>query len=552
MIWTVFVGILNFIGALSLLLFGMEMLSTGIQKGAGNSLQKLLGMISGNRFTAVLTGLSVTALIQSSGATTVMVVSFVNADIISLTQAIGIIFGANIGTTVTAWIVSLFGFSFSISAAAIPLFGIGFLLRYLKKYKIHNFANVFMGFALLFLGLGLLSESLKLNPSSMQFIQKFDDLGFLGILIGVVVGAVVTALIHSSSATSAIVLTMAYNGSLSWRLSAAIVLGSNIGSTIDAILSALNASTNAKRAAAVHLGFNVIGTILALCVFNPFLNLIDFIVPGTPQENITNHIAMLHTMFNTFATIIFLPFINQIAKFVTWLIKDKPQKDNSHYVFPIIMPHNYMNAELYSFQIEKEITRMASRDLDMFDEIYTCLSKKDGEITKQILEKISAQKTYVGEMQESILDFLAKASRLPTTNQKTRDKFYKMMNLVEILDSLGDECCSIMKSTEKYLGSKSFEGNSNAYKEIVDYLESVHTFFELAMQHFVIGGTDSKEKFNSADFEEQIDKKKKQLKKLSRHRIEAGKDVKVELNYIDMVRRIEKAGDCIFALTQNF
>ncbi len=552
MIWTVIVTILNFVGALAILLFGMEMLSEGIQKGAGSNLQKLMGMISGNRFTAVLTGLSVTAIIQSSGATTVMVVSFVNADIISLTQAIGIIFGANIGTTATAWIVSLLGFSFSISAAAIPLFGIGFILKYLKKYKIHNFANVFMGFALLFMGLGLLSKTLTLDESSVAFIRKFDDMGAGGILIGVLVGTVVTALIHSSSATTAIVLTMAYNGSLSWQLSAAIVLGSNIGSTIDAVLSAANASTNAKRAAAVHVGFNVIGTIIVLCIFKPFLGLIDLIVPGTPQENITNHIAMLHTIFNCCATIIFLPFVNQIAKLVTYLIKDKPQEASNHYKLPIIIPHSHINAEIYSLQIEKEITKMASYNLDMFDQLYTCLSKHSPEFTKQTAEYIEAKKAYIGEMQVSLMDFLAKASRFPTTNQETRTSFEKMLNIVEILNSLGDECCSIMRSTEKYLESKAFDQESESYKEIVDYLESVHTFFELAMQHFVIGGTNSKELFYYEDFENQIDKKKKQLKKLSRHRIEAGKDVKSELNYIDMVRRIERAGDCIFALSQNF
>ena len=169
--------VLNFAGALGLLLFGMDMLSAGIQKGAGKSLQKLLGMISSNRFTAVLTGVLVTAIIQSSGATTVMVVSFVNAEILSLTQAIGIIFGANIGTTVTAWIVSLFGFNFSISSVAIPIFGIGFAMKFLKKWKVHNYADVFMGFGLLFWGLDLLKGTLSLDAGSMIFLQKFAGLG---------------------------------------------------------------------------------------------------------------------------------------------------------------------------------------------------------------------------------------------------------------------------------------------------------------------------------------------------------------------------------------
>ena len=290
--------VLKFIGALALLLYGMNMLSNGIQKGAANSLQRLLGIVSGNRFTAVLTGLLVTAIIQSSGATTVMVVSFVNAQIISLTQAIGIIFGANIGTTVTAWIVSLFGFSFKIASVAIPLFGIGFFITCLKRGKLQSAGEMLMGFGLLFYGLSLLSDSLKLSPESVAFLQSFANLGIGGLLLGVLIGAIITALIHSSSAMTAIVLTMAANGSLTWEFSAAVVLGSNIGSTIDAILSAIGSSTNAKRAALVHVCFNVAGTVLALIVFKPFLALIDLIVPKAPIDNITTHIAMLHTVFN--------------------------------------------------------------------------------------------------------------------------------------------------------------------------------------------------------------------------------------------------------------
>ena len=204
MILNIFAQVFGFIGSLCLLLFGMNMLSDGIQKGAGSNLQKLFGKIAGNRFTAVLTGIGVTAIIQSSGATTVMVVSFVNAEMLTLKQAIGVIFGANIGTTVTAWIVSLFGFSFSIADAAIPLFGIGFLLKRMKKFKIHNFADCFMGFAILFMGLDLLQKTLTLSSESAAVLQHLTNLGIGGLLLGVFIGAAVTALIHSSSAMTAI------------------------------------------------------------------------------------------------------------------------------------------------------------------------------------------------------------------------------------------------------------------------------------------------------------------------------------------------------------
>ena len=209
MLVSVFSLVFNFIGALAMLLWGMDLLSTGIQKGAGNKLQKLLSVVSGNRFTAVLTGLLVTSIIQSSSATTVMVVSFVNAQIITLTQAIGIIFGANIGTTITAWIVSFLGFSFNISAFAIPLIGIGFFMKSIKKYKLKDFGDMFLGFGMLFLGLDLLGNTLSLSPESVGFINNITSFGFWGILIGVLLGAFLTAIIHSSSAFTAIVLTLA-------------------------------------------------------------------------------------------------------------------------------------------------------------------------------------------------------------------------------------------------------------------------------------------------------------------------------------------------------
>ena len=302
MFLSIFSTVFNFAGALALLLWGMDLLSSGIQKGAGNKLEKLLKVVSGNRFTAVLTGIMVTGIIQSSSATTVMVVSFVNAQILSLTQAIGIIFGANIGTTVTAWIVSLLGFSFKISAFAIPLIGIGFFVKSLKKHKIKDFGDMILGFGLLFFGLDLLGDTLYLDPESVHFINQITDWGVWGIGVGVLIGAALTALIHSSSAFTAIVLTMAASGSLNWELSAALILGSNIGTTIDAVLASIGASINAKRAALVHVGFNIIGTIIALIFFKPFLSLVDLIVPGIPTSNITTHIAMLHTVFNTCAT----------------------------------------------------------------------------------------------------------------------------------------------------------------------------------------------------------------------------------------------------------
>ena len=548
MILNVFSQIIGFIGSLCLLLFGMNMLSNGIQKGAGSGLQKLLSKITGNRFYAVLTGIGVTAIIQSSGATTVMVVSFVNAEILTLEQAIGVIFGANIGTTVTAWIVSLFGFSFSISAMAIPLFGFGYILKYFKKFQIHNFAECFMGFALLFMGLGLLKESLTLGPGASRIFAVINRWGIGGILLGVALGALITALIHSSSAMTAIVLTMASNGTLSWELSAAIVLGSNIGSTVDAVMSSLGASVNARRTAFVHVAFNVTGTLVALLVFKPFLALIDLIVPLEPAANITTHIAMLHTIFNICATLLFLPFVSQIAQLARRIIPEAAAEKDEHYHLPAILPHTRISAELYSFQIQKEITKMSAKVMEMFDSI--CNSFINPKKADDENEHVKFLENYIDEMNAAITDFLQKCSRLPNANRNDRHHFSKLLHITDTLENLSDEACSLMHTVKKYVSGENYKSTSKRSNEIEDYVEQVRIFFEQVCVYNAIGFNQN-EKIAGEDIEQIIDEKKKELKRASRKRLEKGADVKEELQYMDIVRKVERAGDCVYAILQT-
>lgn len=542
MLFAFFSQMFKFAGSLCLLLFGMNMLSNGIQKGAGAGLQKLLSKMTGNRIKAVLTGLGITAIIQSSGATTVMAVSFVNAEILTLEQAIGVIFGANIGTTVTAWIVSFFGFNFSVASMAIPIFGIGFILKYLKKFRIHNFADCFMGFALLFMGLGLLKESLSIQGQTTKILTAVTDWGIWGILTGVLIGIIVTALIHSSSAMTAIVLTMAANNTLSWQLSAAIVLGSNIGSTIDAIMSSVNASTNARRTALVHVGFNLAGTIIALCFFSPFLALIDFIVPGTPAQNITTHIAMLHSVFNICATLIFLPFVNQIAALSRKIIADPPDTVDAHYKIPAILPFSNANADIYGIQIQKEISKMAAKIMEMFDIIVNFLQRKS-DLEKET-QRIENLENYIDEMDDSIVKFLQKCFRLPTANAKDREHFLKLIHLTDSLENLSDECCSVIHSLQKFSEKSDKKNFAKRTAEILNYTEQVRVFFEQSIIYFTIGfntqNFTKKEKQVYNKMLQQIDETKKELKKASRKRIENGADVKSELQYIDIIKKIER------------
>lgn len=553
MILSIISIIFNFVGALALLLWGMDLLSSGIQKGAGNKLQKLLSVVSGNRVTAVFTGLLVTGIIQSSSATTVMVVSFVNAQILSLTQAIGIIFGANIGTTVTAWIVSFLGFSFSVSAFAIPLIGIGFFLKSLKKSKIKNFSDLFLGFGMLFLGLDLLGDTLSLNPESVSFINSITDWGFLGIIVGVLIGAVLTGLIHSSSAFTAIILTMAAAGSINWKLSAALVLGSNIGTTIDAVLSSIGASTNAKRAAAVHVGFNICGTIIAIICFNPFLSLVDLIVPGTPESNITNHIAMLHTVFNTCSTLIFLPFVNQIAMLVSKLIKEPKSQVEKKYKLPLIITQNRYTIDSYILQIEKEIALMSAKTMTMLDEIYTALKGFNLNSIENVSSQVLEQEDYIDQMNEAISDFLMNCYQMNDVSEQNKAKISKLIQITAEIEDLSDECASIIHVLQKYILT-SDQKKSSSYEKLLPFVDQVKEFFDYISQHLSFGLSytlSSEEKRLSVKMEESIDTTKKQLKKLARQRIENGKDVKSELHYIDLVRHIERAGDNVYKIAQT-
>lgn len=549
MFLSIFSTVFNFAGALALLLWGMDLLSSGIQKGAGNKLEKLLKVVSGNRFTAVLTGIMVTGIIQSSSATTVMVVSFVNAQILSLTQAIGIIFGANIGTTVTAWIVSLLGFSFKISAFAIPLIGIGFFVKSLKKHKIKDFGDMILGFGLLFFGLDLLGDTLYLDPESVHFINQITDWGVWGIGVGVLIGAALTALIHSSSAFTAIILTMAASGSLNWELSAALILGSNIGTTIDAVLASIGASINAKRAALVHVGFNIIGTIIALIFFKPFLSLVDLIVPGIPTSNITTHIAMLHTVFNTCATLIFLPFVNQIASLVTKLIKEPESEKDAHYKLPVIISQSRNTVDFYLMQIEREVAIMSSKTMTMLDEVYSAFEGYDEDSINKIAETVFAQENYIDEMHEEISAFLMSCYKMEETTQLIGVKINKLLQITSGIEALSDECASLVHSLQKYI-NKNPDKKTSSYEKLLPYMTQVKEFFDYVSQHLSLGLT-AEEKKLSAEMEESIDSTKKELKKLARHRIEDGKDVKTELHYIDIVRHVEKAGDCVYSIVNS-
>lgn len=537
--------ILQLIGSLAFLLYGMNMMSDGIQKSAGKGLQDALGFMTGNRFAGFLTGLILTMIIQSSGATTVMEVTFVNAGLMTLEQSVGVTFGANIGTTITAWIVALFGFHFNIESFAIPIFGLGFILTTIKKIHKQSLGEAIMGFGLLFIGLSWLSRTISPENGTLNFLQHLGNYGLWSILIGVIVGIVLTALIHSSSAETAIVITMAYNQLISWEFSAALVIGSNIGSTIDAVLAAMHTKADAKRCALVHVLFNVMTVVLAVIFLHPLLNLIDLIVPGTPEENITYHIAMLHTVLKTITSILCLPFTKQIAHLAEKLIKADPNETPTTYTLEFSEPSGKETATAYIIRVEKEISDMTLFVTKMFERIHEGFTNRTDAFIANNMDQLEHEEDYADQMKEQITKYLIGCSRLPLSESQA-NSISVMQQIVDDLEEMTDDCYNIALMLQK-----SIDKNMNFSQEDMDRLGP---YIDLARQfmYFIRDNInkhlDEEKLVIAREIEDQIDVFRRNLKKVARKRLESGADVKTELLYIDLVRQVEKFGDRAFSI----
>ena len=533
-------------GSLALLIYGMKMLGEGIQKSAGNSLHRFLTVMTSNRFAAVFTGCFITMIIQSSGATTVMVVSFVNAGLITLQQSVGVIFGANIGTTVTAWIVALFSFQFNIAAAAIPVFGVGYLIKYVRKIKKESAGEALMGFGLLFLGLDFLS-ALSPGADNAAVLNVFQNNGTVSILLGMLGGLLITAIIHSSSAATAVILTLCRNSVLNWEFAAAMVLGCNIGSTIDAVLASMGTKANARRAALVHVLFNVAGSILAFIFFRPLLALVDFITPGTVMQTLPSHVAMLHTLFNVLSTLLFLPFTSQIALLTEKLIKTEPNEIPGEYRLDFISSGIKESVEPHIIRAEKEISDMIMLAIAMFARIREGFSDRTERFISQQMEFIEEREEYADQMQEQLSLYLYKCTELPVT-ERQRNNLAAMLHIVDEIENITDDCCSIAihlkRSIEKNMQFD--KADMDALQPYADLVEQLLNFVNAHINRPL----SPEEMAQAAETENKIDSFRKELKKVARKRLEEGADVKAELLYIDLVRNIEKIGDRAYSISE--
>ena len=434
------------LGTLGLLIFGMRMMSTALQKMAGPQLRHVLGRMTTNRITGMLTGAAVTCAVQSSSATTVMTVSFVSAGLLTLGQAISVIMGANIGTTLTAWIMSL-GYNVDLTNVVFPAFLVGILLIYHKRHR--YIGDFLFGIAFMFFSLVLLSSAgkeldLEHNQAVMQFFASFDTSSHLTILAFLAIGTLITCIVQSSAAVMAITILLCSTGVLPIYLGIALVMGENIGPTATANLAALGANTEARRAALAHLMFNVFGVIWVMCVFYPFVDLVCRLVGYDPAvggqvERLPVVLAMFHTCFNVTNTAILIGFIPQMEKLVRWMLPDKGDGNEEHFKLQYIKSHLIQTPEIAILQAQKETAHYGQEVQQMFGLVKDMMQVNDSDKLEEIFREIEKEEDSSDEAEINIARFLEQVSDGHLSDD-SKNKTRQLLREIGELESIGDSC----------------------------------------------------------------------------------------------------------------
>lgn len=439
-------------GALALLIYGMKVMSEALQKMAGPQLRHILATMTTNRLTGMLTGTLVTCAVQSSSATTVMTVSFVNAGLLTLAQAISIIMGANIGTTLTAWIMSL-GYNVDLTSVVYPAFFIGIILIYLRR---HRYVGDFLfGISFMFLSLVMLStagKSMDLgnNQAVVDFFASFDTSSYMTILTFLGIGTLITCIVQSSAAVMAITILLCSTGVLPIYLGIALVMGENIGTTATANLAALGANSQARRAALAHLLFNLIGVIWVLCVFYPFVDMVCSLAGYDPTrtgqiERLPVVLAMFHTCFNVTNTALLIGFIPQIERLCLTIIKDKERKGEEMFRLQYIGNKIMQTPEISVLQAQKETSRFADIVCNLYANVCKMLDETDTDKTAKMFEQVQKEEDFSDELELAIASYLGKVSDAHLSDD-TKEKIRQMMREISELESIGDSCYNLARS----------------------------------------------------------------------------------------------------------
>ena len=567
-----FIQIFTLLGALGMFLYGMNLMSSGLQKASGDKLRSFLSAMTSNPFKGVMTGLGITSIIQSSSATTVMVVSFVNAGLLTLSQAIGVIMGANIGTTVTAWLVSWLGFKADISILAVPLMILGFLFSNSKKNQNQNIGELIVGFCLLFLGLSFMKESvpdLNETPQVLDFVKTWSSHGFASVLIFLLFGTVLTLVLQSSSATMAITLIMLSMGWIPFDMACAMVLGENIGTTITANIAASIGNTQAKRAAMSHTIFNVFGVIWALILFKPFLALVGKIIEllGLPNpaaedflisnSNSTNGVAalyglsMLHTLFNTINTLILIWFIKYIEHAVIWIIKTPKNQENDTFRLKYISAGPLATPELATDQAFNEIIHFAQISKKGLEYVKMAIHENNSNSFENLRDQLIKYEEIADNIEYEIATFL---NALPTNDisEITSTRIKAMYKIIGELESLGDSGAAISRIlSRKNIHKKTFD--QETIKKLEEMVRVVDYAYDTMISNLIATHKGNLVEISNAyQAEERINNLRNYLRDSKIEELEDnGKNYQTSIYYMDIVNELERMGDFIINISQD-
>ena len=561
--------IFTLIGALGMFLYGMNFMSAGLQKASGDKLRGILTSMTSNPFKRVLTGLGITALVQSSSATTVLVVSFVNAGLLTLVQAVGIIMGANIGTTLTAWVTAV-GFSVDISAFSVPLMILGFLLTSSKKQNHKNIGEFIVGFALMFLGLSFMKSSagaiLSNKDAMMAFFSHFTEFGFWSDIIFLLAGTILTIVLQASSATMAITMLLTTSGLIDFELACAMVLGENIGTTITANMAASVGNTAAKRAALAHTLFNVFGVIWMLIVFKPFLRLVGVVMDAvgfynpltidltTPEAGPTllYGISMLHTLFNITNTMILIWFSSTIVKIVEKLIKTPKNTEDEAFRLKYIDAGRIAAPEFASEQATKEIIHFAQICRNGLGYAREAINETDPDKFEELRKKLVKYEEISDRIEYEIATFL-NAISAQEVSMATSYQIKSMYKIIGELESLGESGESISRIlSRKNIHKKEFDAESIKHLNgMVDLVDEAYAVMIENLNAYYSGNLE--EIRNAYDAEDRINVMRNNLREQAIEEVEGGDSTSylTSVYYLDIVSELEKMGDFMINVSQD-